>query len=40
MAKAKEEQIVYVDKHGKRVDGRKLDDFRPIKIEVGVLPRL
>ncbi len=39
MAKAKEEQIVYVDKHGKRVDGRKLDDFRPIKIEVGVLPR-
>lgn len=25
--------------HGKRVDGRKLDEIRPIEIEVGILPR-
>lgn len=26
-------------KHGKRVDGRKLDEVRPISIQVGLLPR-
>jgi exosome complex component RRP41 len=26
-----------IDKEGKRVDGRQLDELRPIKIEVGVL---
>ncbi|MFZ5845107.1 MAG: polyribonucleotide nucleotidyltransferase [Patescibacteria group bacterium] len=25
--------------HGRRVDGRKLDEVRPIEIEVGILPR-
>lgn len=25
--------------HGKRVDGRKTDEIRPIEIEVGILPR-
>ncbi len=36
MAK-KNEKIEYV-KNGKRVDGRKVDELRPIKMEVGVLP--
>jgi len=36
MAK-KEETIEYV-KNGKRVDGRKVDELRPLKMEVGVLP--
>ena len=26
-------------KHGKRFDGRKIDEIRPIEIEVGILPR-
>jgi len=34
--KKKEEKIDYV-KNGKRLDGRKVDELRPIKIEVGVL---
>ncbi|MCR4369318.1 MAG: exosome complex exonuclease Rrp41 [archaeon] len=38
MAK-KEEKTVYVDSKGKRLDGRKTDELRPIKIEVGVIPR-
>lgn len=25
--------------HGKRVDGRKIDEIRPIEVEVGILPR-
>ena len=37
MAK-KEEKIEYL-KNGKRLDGRKIDELRKIKIEVGVLPR-
>lgn len=37
MAK-KDEKIEYV-KNGKRVDGRKVDQLRPIKMEVGVLPQ-
>ncbi len=39
MAKKQEEKTVYVDSKGKRGDGRKVDELRPIKIEVGVLPR-
>jgi len=38
MAK-KEEKIVYVDSKGKRVDGRKVNELRPIKIKAGVIPR-
>ena len=34
----KDEKIEYV-KGGKRLDGRKVDELRPIKMEVGVLPR-
>lgn len=33
------EEIEYVTKDGKRLDGRKLDELRPIKIEVGVVPK-
>ncbi|NJN63496.1 MAG: polyribonucleotide nucleotidyltransferase [Acidobacteria bacterium] len=29
----------YILENGKRVDGRRLDEIRPIHIEVGVLPR-
>lgn len=36
MAK-KQEKIEYV-KNGKRLDGRKVDELRPLKMEVGVLP--
>ncbi len=40
MTKKKEtEEIVYVDKKGKRLDGRAIEETRPIKIEVGVVPR-
>ncbi|MGQ9565533.1 MAG: exosome complex exonuclease Rrp41 [Candidatus Bathyarchaeales archaeon] len=35
-AKAQEKQKL-IDKEGKRIDGRNLDELRPIKIEVGVL---
>ena len=38
-SKHKEETIEYVTKSGKRLDGRKTDELRPIKIEVGVIPR-
>jgi exosome complex component RRP41 len=31
--------IQLIDKKGKRLDGRKLDELRPIKIEAGVLDR-
>ena len=38
--KAKEgKQTEYVNSKGLRLDGRKVDECRPIKIEVGVLPR-
>lgn len=37
MAK-KEEKVEYV-KNGKRLDGRKVDELRPIKIKAGVLSR-
>ena len=39
MSKKKEEKVVYFDKQGKRVDGRKSDELRPIKIQAGVIPR-
>ncbi|PIN85410.1 MAG: exosome complex exonuclease Rrp41 [Candidatus Diapherotrites archaeon CG11_big_fil_rev_8_21_14_0_20_37_9] len=35
----KKDELVYVDSKGKRVDGRKVEDLRPIKIEVGVIPQ-
>ncbi len=38
MAKKKKE-IVYFDKEGKRIDGRKENELRPIKIEAGVVSR-
>jgi len=38
MAK-KEEKIVYVDSKGKRQDGRKVNELRPIKIKAEVIPR-
>ena len=34
-----EKEEVYMDKHGKRHDGRTSEELRPIKIEVGVIPR-
>lgn len=36
---AKEKQIVYVDSKGKRLDGRKQNELRPITIKAGVIPR-
>ena len=33
------EKIVYLNKSGKRLDGRKIDEFRPITAEVGVLSK-
>jgi exosome complex component RRP41 len=36
MAKTKTEKLI--DKKGIRLDGRKLDELRPVKMEVGVLP--
>jgi len=38
MAK-KEKKIEYVNSKGLRLDKRKIDELRPIKIEVGVIPR-
>lgn len=37
--KKKEEKIKYFDKSNKRIDGRKIDELRKIKIDVSVLPR-
>ena len=34
-----EKEIQLVGKDGRRIDGRKLDELRPIKIEAGVLRR-
>ncbi|MCH7902424.1 exosome complex exonuclease Rrp41, partial [archaeon] len=36
---AKEKQIVYVDSKGKRLDGRKQNELRPIKITAEVIHR-
>ncbi len=38
MAKKTEDKIVYVDSKGKRLDGRKVEELRPIKIRAGVIP--
>jgi exosome complex component RRP41 len=35
--KKAQEKEKLIDKEGKRVDGRQLDELRPIKLEVGVL---
>ncbi|VVB99769.1 Exosome complex component Rrp41 [uncultured archaeon] len=39
MAKSKESAVTYVDSKGKRLDGRKIDELRPIKIQAGVIAR-
>lgn len=39
MAKTKSTTVTYVDSKGKRLDGRKVDELRPIKIQAGVIPR-
>jgi exosome complex component RRP41 len=36
MTKKKTEKLI--DKKGLRLDGRKLDEIRPVKMEVGILP--
>jgi len=36
MANKKSEKLI--DKKGVRLDGRKLDELRPVKMQVGVLP--
>jgi len=33
------EQVRLIDKNGLRVDGRRLDELRPVKLEVGVLDK-
>jgi exosome complex component RRP41 len=38
MGKKKEVEVAYVDSKGKRLDGRKVDELRPIKITCGVIP--
>ncbi|MFH1586965.1 MAG: exosome complex exonuclease Rrp41 [Candidatus Diapherotrites archaeon] len=38
MAKKSDEKKVLVDKKGKRIDGRGVNDIRPLKIEAGVIP--
>lgn len=37
--KKSSESVTYVDKNGKRVDGRLVDQLRPLKMKVGVLKR-
>ncbi len=39
MGKSKEAAMAYVDSKGKRLDGRKTDELRPIKIQAGIIPR-
>ena len=34
----KEKEVEYVNREGKRLDGRKVNELRAIKIEVGVIP--
>lgn len=38
-SKEKEAPLTYVDKSGKRLDGRSVDQLRPLKMKVGVLKR-
>jgi len=35
----KEEKVRLIDNNGLRVDGRRLDELRPVKLEVGVLDK-
>ncbi len=35
----KQEQVRLIDKNGLRVDGRRLEELRPIKMEVGILDK-
>jgi len=35
----KQEQVRLLDKNGLRVDGRRVDELRPIKLEVGILDK-
>lgn len=39
MGKKKDESVTYVDSKGKRLDGRKVDELREVKIKAGVIPR-
>ncbi|MBX5327288.1 MAG: exosome complex protein Rrp42 [Candidatus Bathyarchaeia archaeon] len=39
MVKVKQKQIAQLIAHGKRLDGREPNDYRPIKIEVGVIEK-
>ena len=36
--KSSKKSVTLVDKKGIRLDGRKVDELRPVKMEVGVLP--
>lgn len=38
MAKKSEKEIQYVNSSGQRLDGRKVDELRKIKIKAGVIP--
>jgi exosome complex component RRP41 len=35
----KQERVHLIDKNGLRVDGRRLDELRPLKLEVGILDK-
>ncbi|MGD0689961.1 MAG: exosome complex exonuclease Rrp41 [Candidatus Bathyarchaeia archaeon] len=35
----KEQKVPLLDKNGLRVDGRRLDELRPLKLEVGILDK-
>ncbi|MGA8855829.1 MAG: exosome complex exonuclease Rrp41 [Candidatus Bathyarchaeia archaeon] len=35
----KEQKVALLDKNGLRVDGRRLDELRPLKLEVGILDK-
>lgn len=35
----KQEQVRLIDKNGLRLDGRRLEELRPIKLEVGILDK-
>jgi exosome complex component RRP41 len=35
----KEQKVSLLDKNGLRVDGRRLDELRPLKLEVGILDK-
>jgi len=35
----KEQKVQLLDKNGLRVDGRRLDELRPLKLEVGILDK-